>query len=350
MKKWFTIAGALILMGGLMFTMTGCAGGWHFGGKRVETSTDITEGFSNIDIITDTYDITLAPSQDGNCRLVTYGNKKITHTASVEDGTLKIHINDSRKWFERIFGWYTNLLTLYLPEAEYASLSISEDTGNISISGYKFDNVNIDLSTGNVTIQDVTCADFRLTLSTGDTYIYGITCSSFTTSASTGDISVNNITASGNVHIDRSTGHINVNTAKIGGNLSTVTSTGKNEIRLAECAGNLEVNVSTGKSLLSDINCANLASTGDTGDIGMSNVIASGQFSIKRETGDVSFDRCDAAEIYVTTDTGDVTGTFLSEKIFQVRTDTGKVNVPESWSGGKCKIETDTGDIKISVE
>ncbi len=330
MKKWFTIAGALILMGGLMFTMTGCAGGWHFGGRRVETSTDITEGFSNIDIITDTYDITFAPSQDGNCRLVTYGNKKITHTASVEDGTLKIHINDSRKWFERIFGWYTSSLTLYLPEAEYSSLSISEDTGDISISGYKFDNVNIDLSTGDVNMQNITCGDFSLELSTGDVTLNNISCNSLTTTGDTGDISVSNLTANGNAYIERSTGNIDVNIATVG--------------------GNVEVKVSTGKSLLSDITCSNLTSTGSTGNISMSNVIASGQFSIARSTGDVNLDRCDAAEIYVTTDTGDVTGTFLSEKIFQVRTDTGKVNVPESWSGGKCKIETDTGNIKISIE
>lgn len=330
MKKWFTIAGALILMGGLMFTMTGCSGGWHFGGRRVETSTDITEGFSNIDIITDTYDITFAPSQDGNCRLVTYGNKKITHTASVEDGTLKIHINDSRKWFERIFGWYTSSLTLYLPEAEYGSLSISEDTGDISISGYKFGDVNIKLSTGDVNMQNITCGDFSLELSTGDVTLNNISCNSLTTTGDTGDIAVSNLTANGNAYIERSTGKVDVNIATVG--------------------GNVEVKVSTGKTLLSDITCSNLTSTGSTGNISMSNVIASGQFSIARSTGDVNLDRCDAAEIYVTTDTGDVTGTFLSEKIFQVRTDTGKVNVPESWSGGKCKIETDTGDIKISVE
>ena len=58
---------------------------------------------------------------------------------------------------------------------------------------------------------------------------------------------------------------------------------------------------------------------------------------------------CDAEEIYVTTGTGSVHGTLLTNKIFQVRASTGKIDVPESWEGGKCKITTTTGSVKISI-
>ena len=73
-------------------------------------------------------------------------------------------------------------------------------------------------------------------------------------------------------------------------------------------------------------------------------------FSIERSTGDVRFTDCDAAEICVKTDTGDVTGSLLSDKVFITNTDTGSVNVPETISGGKCEIITDTGDIKITIK
>jgi len=63
----------------------------------------------------------------------------------------------------------------------------------------------------------------------------------------------------------------------------------------------------------------------------------------------VVFEGCDAGEIYVDTDTGDVSGTLLSDKVFIVKTDTGKIDVPNSISGGRCEIETDTGDVKISI-
>ena len=79
----------------------------------------------------------------------------------------------------------------------------------------------------------------------------------------------------------------------------------------------------------------------------MKNVIATEKFSIKRSTGDVKFDSCDAAEIFVETDTGDVNGSLLTNKVFITKTDTGRINVPNSITGGKCEIITNTGDIKI---
>ena len=64
----------------------------------------------------------------------------------------------------------------------------------------------------------------------------------------------------------------------------------------------------------------------------------------------MNFNACDAAEIYVETDTGDVKGTLLSDKVYIVFTDTGKINVPKAVTGGRCEISTDTGNIKIEIE
>ena len=64
---------------------------------------------------------------------------------------------------------------------------------------------------------------------------------------------------------------------------------------------------------------------------------------------DVSFESFDAAEIFIKTDTGDVEGELLSAKVFIAKTDTGKINVPSTATGGRCEISTDTGDIRITV-
>ena len=66
-------------------------------------------------------------------------------------------------------------------------------------------------------------------------------------------------------------------------------------------------------------------------------------------TGDVTFDGCDAAAISVKTDTGDVTGSLLSNKMFVIDTNTGDVDVPETVDGGRCEIVTDTGDIELNI-
>jgi len=50
----------------------------------------------------------------------------------------------------------------------------------------------------------------------------------------------------------------------------------------------------------------------------------------------------------IKTDTGNVTGTLLSEKVFLVETDTGRINVPRTTAGGVCEITTDTGDVLLS--
>lgn len=127
--------------------------------------------------------------------------------------------------------------------------------------------------------------------------------------------------------------------------IDIATSTGDIIIAGVTCEGDIVINVSTGKANLTDIKCKSLISDGSTGDISLKNVIATEKFSIERSTGDVKFDACDATEIWVETDTGDVTGKLLSEKIFITQTSTGDVHVPKSTNGGKCEITTSTGDI-----
>lgn len=127
------------------------------------------------------------------------------------------------------------------------------------------------------------------------------------------------------------------------------TSTGDINVSDVECESSIRFCVSTGDINITDIKCEKLISEGDTGDTSLKNVIVADSISIETDTGDVKFNRCDAGKISVETDTGDITGTLLSEKIFFVETDTGKVNFPKTNTGGRCQLETDTGDIKISI-
>lgn len=310
MKQWFTLAGILIVVGGLIFTLSACSGGWNFGRKNVEKTVTLEDGFSAISIETDTADISILPSEDGSTKVVSSDIKKIIYNVSVENGVLKIKEEDTRRWFESVFNMSVSTLTVYLPESEYASLSINESTGDIKISeDLTFGSMDIELSTGDIKIYSDVTDSLKIVGSTGDVKIEDISCGSMDVQVSTGDVNLSGI----------------------------------------NCSGDVSVEVSTGDSKLSNVTCANFNSEGDTGSLIMNNVIATDKFSIKRDTGDVKFNRCDASEIYVKTDTGDVTGTLLSEKIFITKTDTGSVKVPESYSGGKCKIETDTGDIKISI-
>ena len=152
----------------------------------------------------------------------------------------------------------------------------------------------------------------------------------------------------GALSVKLSTGDVNISGDFGFERVRVGTSTGNIRVEKVT-AGALEFTVSTGKTEMQGVRCKNLVSKGNTGSLTMTDVIAEEAFSIERSTGNVRFDGCDAAEIYVKTGTGDVTGTLLTEKVFFAQTDTGKVDVPKTASGGKCEIETNTGDIKLKV-
>lgn len=313
---WVVIAACFILIGGVCFYLTMAANHWNFSlldNKKMETTTyAINEEFHNISVNSDTEDIEFCLSEDGMCKVVCCEGEKEKHTVSVQNGTLLIERMDTRKRYDYIslFSFGSPSITVYLPQAEYDSLSIEGDTGDIAIpEDYYFGSIDMSLSTGNV---DCSAS------SSGQIHII----------TDTGDIRLQNLSA-GELDLTVSTGHVAV--------MSVV------------CEGNVGVAVSTGKTNLTDISCKSVSSTGNTGDITLKDVIAVDMISIERSTGDVRFEQCDAGELEINTDTGKVTGSLLSAKVFLAHSDIGDIDMPETTSGGKCKISTDTGDIKITI-
>ena len=289
-----------------ILTLTSC-----FSNNYETNSYEVKEEFSKIDVDTDTADIAFVPSDDGTCRVVCYEKANESHSVEVQNGTLTVKVLDNRKWYDYInIGIDSPKITVYLPKAEYSSLVIKEDTGDIEIAkDFEFESIDVSLDTGNVKCYASATETIKITASTGDVYAEGISAGSIDLKTSTGDITALGIT----------------------------------------CDGNVTIGVSTGKSCLSNIACKNLTSTGSTGDISLINVVATEKISVKRSTGDVTLESSDAAELLITTDTGNVRGSLLTDKIFITKTDTGRVNVPNSITGGRCEITTDTGNIQISI-
>ena len=314
MKKLLTLGAILMLFATSLLALSGCSASGSvkefLASALQEETLQVTEQFHSVHILSDTENVKLLPAEDGVCRIVSYNEKDITYTATVEQSILKIRREDARKWYERIFSIGEKTLTVYLPKREYNALTIEQDTGDVTIPA----DFHI---TG----------DLTLTLSTGDVDVRASVDGALDITASTGNVCVAD-TVCGTLDITASTGNVCV--------ADTV-------------CGALAVRVSTGDVTLTSVCCTNLLSTGNTGDIRMTDVIANGLISLERSTGHVSMDRCDAAELLITTDTGDVVGTLLSDKIFIVRTRTGNIDVPETVVGGKCKITTNTGDIEITI-
>lgn len=294
-KRWLILATCLIVVGCIILGMVMTKVSWDF--SKISTfnyeinNYSVNSNFKNISIVTDTADIEFIPSKDLETLIVCNENKNLKHSVIVEDDTLLIEINDMRKWYEYIgISFNTPKITIYIPEGDYGELLIKSSTGDIKIAkDFVFKSVGINTSTGDV-----------------DNYASSLDFIKINTS--TGDISVKNV-----------------------------------------FANMIELSVSTGDINIADTYCKNFISRGDAGSVILKNVIVTEKLLIESDTGDVIFDGCDSSDILVKTDTGDVIGSFLTEKVFIVKSDTGDIDVPESIIGDKCKITTDTGDIKILI-
>lgn len=149
--------------------------------------------------------------------------------------------------------------------------------------------------------------------------------------------------------IETDTGSITVDSGFAFEHMDIKSDTGAISLSSVNVTDGLDVKTDTGKVTLIDMYCEDLSVKTSTGNIDLRNVLTSETLKIKSDTGNVSLEKCDAADIEIKTDTGRVNGTLLSGKEFEVRSDLGKISVPESVPGGKCKIETDTGSITIEI-
>ena len=314
-KVWLIAAVLLILIGCVVFVGVMTMLKWDFrklSTVSYETKThEITETFSNIAVNIDTADIFFVPSETEKNTVTCYELTTDTHSVAVKDGTLRIEVSNSGKWYKHIgINFDTPKITVAIPKGQYISLDLKVSTGDVQLPGeFLFESISVTGSTG-----DVTCY------------------------ASAEEIKIK--IGTGNIRIEKIAAE----------KMDLTVSTGKVTVADTSCTDDLSIRVSTGKVILSDIQCRNLTSVGNTGKIDLMNVTATDKIEIERSTGDVNFDRCDAGELYVKTDTGDVSGSLLSEKVFITATDTGQINVPNTVTGGKCQITTDTGDIIITVE
>ncbi len=291
-KRWLLAALILVVAGGVVFAGSSAALGFEYGAlstARCETVThEIRERFDRIDVSTAVGDVILAPAEDSVCRVVCHEMPEKPHTVAVEDGTLTVRSAESGAWFGLFLDRVS--VTVYLPQSEYAALSVHADTGDVEIpGGFRFGSVELTGSTA-----DIRCA----------------------------------ASAEGTMRIRTATG----------------------SVRLSDLsAGALTVSVGTGESTLSGVRCRSLRAEATTGDLNLRDVVAEGELNAHTTTGDIRLDRCDAASLAIAATTGDISGTLCSGKQFTARSSTGDVSLPASAAGGACDVETTTGDIHIEI-
>lgn len=288
------VAICLIFVGGLLLTM-----GLSYAGNHPQQSTLaqqevlISEPFDSVVIDTEDCDVKFMPyNGDVNAKVVVMEQEAVTHRVLVEDGTLKIKMDDQRKWTDHIgiynvFGQSENMeMTVYLPNVQYTSVRVTTATGDMKIPGV------------------LAAEEVLLRSDTGDVWLEGGPVEMLDCMTSTGDITVRG-------------GEGMVMKLRTGtGDLDISGLTGE-ELHLASDTGDTDVENAAVKIF---------SFNGDTGDVELENVQAEEYLQVFTSTGDIDVENSNAAEVNIETSTGDIT-------------------VPATWQSQR--IETDTGKLKF---
>lgn len=271
----------------------------------------VDQPFQNIQIWDTSSDIHFLPSDDNYCTVIYTEGDGISHSISVEDGTLTIARKDARKLIGYI-GIFIEQdeITVYLPQAEYDSLAMKVSDSNIEIpKDFTFTSANIYSSSGDISFEADVKENLSIKTEIGNLFISDVNVQSMDAESTNGDMDLSNIAVSDDIHISTAIGNLSI---------SGVTSK------------NMEVESTSG-------------------DIDLYDVMASNHIQIASTIGNITLNHSDATSLDVKTTSGNVSATLLSDKIFQVASDSGDVNIPVSNEGGKCKINTTIGDIDVEI-
>ncbi len=281
--------------------------------EAVTNTHEVSEEFSKVNIDVDISDVVFVTSENGEKKVVCEEEKDVVHTVKVENDTLTVTYDDQRAWYEKWFNWsfVKRSVKVYLPATTYSDCVIHSSTGEVTVgSGFTFANMDVKTATGNIKVSTQVTEDIKVNTSTGNINVEKSNPTSLDIKSSTGNITLSDMEVQDHITLKCSTGNIKAD----------------------------------------DIKAKSWESQCSTGGVSLTNTIVEKHMSVKTSTGEIRLNDCDAETLYLKSDTGSIKGTLLTSKDFYASSDTGKVTVPHSTTGGKCEIETDTGEINISIK
>ncbi|MBE6589858.1 MAG: DUF4097 domain-containing protein [Ruminococcaceae bacterium] len=279
---------------------------------RYQTNTyEISDDFSAVNIVETSNLIAVYPSEDGVCRIHCDESKTIFNKVSVQNGTLTVTRHDERPWYEKLVtvSFDSPKTTLYLPLKEYTALFLTTTSGNIKIGG------------------ELTVSTAELYTTSGDITVTADTVRTLTARSTSGRIKLSELDASA---------------------VSAASTSGKVDLSDIK-ADTVRTSTTSGDVRITDVTAKNLKAASTSGKLDLTDVVTENTIELETTSGKVSLRRVDSWFVSIESTSGKVTGSLLSEKQFDVRSDTGDVTYPASLGGGTCKIQTGSGDVRLEL-
>lgn len=313
MKKKVLITAASVLLVGLALAFIWlAANGFHIekiGRAELITRTaDITEEYESVQITDTVANVCFLFSQDGATHIEFTEAEDEHHTASVENGVLKIFREEDGRHFTLFSFNRDPKVTVWLPEKEYREMEVSLTTGNCEIK------------------IPLVCWSLNVIASTGTVSLSGMSAEQVTVSTTTGTIRVD---------------------AAVKKTLACSATTGK--ISVAGCeAATVQLKATTGRIEINDSTACTVTADTTTGRILLKDCVAEA-LTVNATTGHIELTDCDSPAMTLKTTTGGITGTLLTGKVFRTHTETGHVNCPPDSGEDICTASTTTGNIELRI-
>ncbi len=315
-KVFLIIACSAIALGILSFTVVGIAVGWNYrkiSNTKTETHTwQSRETVNKITVNTYISDISFRSGNPGEIKVVYNDSDKMPHKIDLKNGVLEITQTDERKWYE-FFGlsFFENYdITVYLPEKDYESLTVKNQSGDISTDAELcFGSVTAETASGDIRFSSETKKELRLKSISGDICAVKVNAGELSVNTTSGDIDLTDIQCR-TLDVKSTSGDIDLIRIKIEESLYL---------------------------------------HGTSSDLRLERCTAGGEVIAQTVSGDIELLDSDGASLSFTTVSGDVEGSILTPKEFYTATVSGSVRVPQHTTGNRCDIRTTSGDIRISV-
>ena len=305
----------------------------------------IAESFDGIEIEETDGDVYIGFSDDDKCHVVYPDSQDKTYEIGVTNGILTV--STQREGFT-MFSFRTPKLQILLPEETYASLEAQAGSGDIRIAnGFVFDTAKIETGSGEIESRADVTQSFEAKASSGDVDVAGLNRGTAVISTHSGDILAGAI-KNDTLTVTATSGDIELNGIVTG---TLRAKAGSGEIKAATVeADDVEITTSSGDIECADMKTGTLTTKANSGQTDLHRVLVDGLLKHDSGSGEIEADATDAGEIEIRVNSGDVELELLSDRFYEIKTNSGSVYAPQSTrDGGMCRITTTSGDVRITV-
>ncbi len=311
-KICLLISVMLLIAGGSMvfYALKSAAFDWN---KLTVNAENETYEYTVIGIVRDVKihtkaaDVHVVPSTDGTCRVQAKTASRDDCTSETADGVLTVTCADdsSLPWYKRIWRTDEKRVTVFLPNDAYDRLEIKTGSGDVYVS------------------DALSFSDAVIKTGSGDQECYAPVTDALSVTSDSGEITIK----------------------RTGCKMVSAVS-GSGTVFLENCrSDSISVTASSGDVTLSACTVKHAAANTASGDICLSQIDVSELLDVSSGSGDILYMRSTAGSMQIKAKSGKVSGELIEPMLFDVRSDSGKIELPPSGGAHHCTIRTGSGDI-----